>query len=64
MWQVSGTPFSSTNTTDHHDITEILLKVALNNITVTLNNLNYMLFYPTLWQVDVDVDESYVLQNT
>ena len=26
----SGTPVSSTNKTDHHDITEILLKVALN----------------------------------
>ena len=25
-----GTPVSSTNKTDHHDITEILLKVALN----------------------------------
>jgi hypothetical protein len=27
----------STNKTDHHDITEILLKVALNTITLTLN---------------------------
>jgi hypothetical protein len=27
---------SSTNKTDHHDIAEILLKVALNNITLTL----------------------------
>ena len=25
-----GIPVSSTNKTDHHDITEILLKVALN----------------------------------
>jgi hypothetical protein len=25
-------PASSTNTTDHHDISEILLKVALNTI--------------------------------
>ena len=32
----SGTPVSSTNKTDCHDITEILLKVVLNNITVTL----------------------------
>ena len=29
----SGTPVSSTNKTDHNDITEILLKVALNTIT-------------------------------
>jgi hypothetical protein len=27
-----GTPVSSTNKTDHHDIAEILLKVALNTI--------------------------------
>jgi len=27
-----GTPVSSTNKTDSHDITEILLKVALNTI--------------------------------
>jgi hypothetical protein len=27
-----GTPVSSTNKTDCHDITEILLKVALNTI--------------------------------
>jgi ABC-type Fe3+ transport system permease subunit len=31
----SGTPVSSTNKTDRHDITEILLKVALNTITIT-----------------------------
>ena len=31
-----GTPVSSsTNKTDHHDIPEILLKVALNTITLT-----------------------------
>ena len=29
-----GPPVSSTDKTDRHDITEILLKVALNNITV------------------------------
>jgi hypothetical protein len=27
----------STNKTDHHDITEMLLKVALNTLTLTLN---------------------------
>jgi hypothetical protein len=31
-----GPPVSSTNTTNHHDIAEILLKVALNTITLTL----------------------------
>jgi hypothetical protein len=33
-----GTPVSSTNKTDHHDIAEILLKVALN--TVNHHHLN------------------------
>jgi hypothetical protein len=31
-----GTPVSSTNKTDCHNITEILLKVVLNAITLTL----------------------------
>jgi hypothetical protein len=31
-----GTPVSSTNNTDRHDIIEILLKVALNTITLNL----------------------------
>jgi hypothetical protein len=30
-----GTPVSSTNITDRHDITEILLEVALNTIPIT-----------------------------
>jgi hypothetical protein len=34
-WFSLGTTVSSTNKTDHHDITEILLKVALNTITLT-----------------------------
>ena len=37
QWSSSGTPVSSTNKTDRHDITEIFLKVALNFITLTLN---------------------------
>ena len=36
QWFSPGTPVSSTNKTDFHDITEILLKVALNTIiTIT-----------------------------
>jgi hypothetical protein len=38
QWFSPGTPVSSTNKTDHHDIIEILLKVALNTITLTLKN--------------------------
>jgi hypothetical protein len=36
----TSTPVSSTNKTDRHDITEMLLKVVLNAITqTTLNSL-------------------------
>ena len=34
-WFSPGTPVSSTNKIDHHDITEIFLKVALNTINQT-----------------------------
>ena len=34
QWFSPGTPVSSTNKTDRHDITEILLKVVLNTITL------------------------------
>ena len=34
-WFSPGPPVSSTNETDRHDITEILLKVALNTIKQT-----------------------------
>jgi len=49
LWQVSsflGSPVSSTNKTDLHDITEILLKVALNTTTLTkLLSLYYSFLY-------------------
>jgi hypothetical protein len=35
QWFSQGTPVSLTNKTDRHDITEILLKVALNTIKQT-----------------------------
>jgi hypothetical protein len=35
QWFSAGTPFSSTNKTDLHDITEILLKLSFNTITLT-----------------------------
>ena len=34
-WFSPGTPHSSSNKTDRHDITEIVLKVALNTITLS-----------------------------
>jgi hypothetical protein len=36
-WFSLGTPVSSTNKTDSHDIIEILLKVALNIINLSIN---------------------------
>ena len=35
-WFSLGTPVSSTNKTDHHNITEILLKVALSTINLNV----------------------------
>ena len=35
QWFSHGTPVSSTNKIDRHNITEILLKVVLNTITLT-----------------------------
>jgi hypothetical protein len=34
QWFSPGPPVFSTNKTDRHDITEILLKVALNTTTI------------------------------
>ena len=43
-WFFPGNPVSATNKTDSHDITEILLKVALNTIkpTIFLDSLKYL----------------------
>ena len=40
LWFSLGPPVSSTNKTDRNDITEILLKVALNTIKQTNNQTN------------------------
>jgi hypothetical protein len=44
-WFSPGTPFSSTNKTDRHDIAEILLKRALNTTTLTLLSLGIFWFF-------------------
>jgi hypothetical protein len=41
-WFSPGTPVSFTNKTDHHDITEILLKVVLNTINYTNQSTGLM----------------------
>ena len=42
-WFARGTPVSSINKTDRCDITEIMLKVALNTITLTLQQQEQLL---------------------
>jgi hypothetical protein len=39
-WFSPGTPASSTTKTGRHDIAEILLKVALNTINQSINQIN------------------------
>jgi hypothetical protein len=43
QWFSPGPPVSSTNKTDRHDITEILLKVALNTIKLKPNAIYLMM---------------------
>ena len=63
-WFSPGTPFSSTNKTDHHDITEILLKVALNIINQpTIMHLLYLWSNVTIWQLNI-IDNIRNLQKT
>jgi hypothetical protein len=45
-----GTPVFTTNKTDRHDITEILLKEALN--TINLTPLNYLVLQSLAFQHD------------
>jgi hypothetical protein len=49
--QDPGTPVSSTNKTDHHYITEIFLKVALNTITLTLRSESDI--YPNFFMFNI-----------
>jgi len=44
QWFSPGTPVSSTKKTDRHDITEILLKVALNTINHKKNGCSRIKF--------------------
>ena len=58
LWQVCGfflgSPVFSTNKIDHNDITDILLKVAFNTITLTLTlqilALTLQQFYKTVYE--------------
>ena len=52
QWFSPGTPVSSINKTDRHDITEILLQVAVNTLTPTLS-LNVWQVSRGTWQNDL-----------
>jgi len=45
QWFSPGPPVSSTNKTDHHNIAEILLKVALNTINQTKQTMASMICF-------------------
>jgi hypothetical protein len=52
LWFSPDTPVSSTNKTDCHDFTEILLKMALNTITLTLHfciHWNHWIIWMETW---------------
>ena len=63
QWFSQGTPVSSTNKTDHHDITEILLKVVLNTISQTEPNFHgftNLIYWHTLSLVVSIIVEKYL----
>ena len=60
-WFSPSTPVSSTNENNCHDITEILLKVAFNTITILTQQNN------TKWQIETLIqlpDSRYIIYAT
>ena len=56
-WFSPGPSVSSTNTIDHHDIAEILLKVALKTIKITLIfKCRFASFIPMIFTIHVTCD--------
>ena len=60
QWLVAGRLFSkgtlafSTNKTDHHNITDILLKVALNTVSLSLTEIeifHWLIFWLCVWSL-------------
>ena len=54
-WFSSGTTVSSTNNTDRHDITEIVLQRALNNINQTSNEIVVFLSHTYLLMLSTEI---------
>jgi hypothetical protein len=60
-WFSPDPPVSSTNKTERHDITEILLKVALNIIKQTINVLDFLgPCHERLWWNEITLCENSV----
>ena len=59
LWFSTGTPGSSTNKTDHHDITEMLLEVVLNTIK-RANEVNVKVMEQGSWWLKVKKFWKYV----
>jgi hypothetical protein len=58
MWFSLCTPVSSTNKTDHHGKTEIMLKVALNTITHLLLSVADLMVFVVLETLESVVPSS------
>ena len=58
-----GPPVSSINKTDHPDITEILLKVALNTINPTNQVNNFQLYHDEIKLPFYDEDDLCVIEQ-
>ena len=65
-WFSPGTPVFSTNKTDRHDIAKILLKVALNTITLTriFQNLNNCLLFRYIRFLMISIYVTSFIQGT
>jgi hypothetical protein len=62
LWFSLVTLVSSTNKTDHHDITEILLKVVLSTIILTLSLIHKQTLKEEYW-VDIYQELVYTYNN-
>ena len=66
-WSSPSTPVSSTNKTDRHDIPDILMKVALNSITITVTQfikVLYIMQYITMNKMHIYENKRIFLVNT
>ena len=54
-WFLHGTPVSSTNKTDRLDINEILLKVTLNTMTITLTQYTKNYITDAVMHISIDM---------